>query len=860
MLPIRLEMRNFLAYRSPDPLNLEDLHLACLVGRNGAGKSSLLDAITWALWGKARSRSDDDLIYLGETDMLVSLDFLQGGQKYRVTRKRKSGKARKGGGASPGQSTLDLFAWDDASGAFRLISEPAMRETQQRINTLLHLDHEIFVNSAFLQQGKADAFTTKTPAQRKEILSDILGLERWGLYEEETKAQLHIIQSEIESRTIRLAEIDRELAEEAGIKHELAEAEARQTEAQTAVEAAQARLETVSGADIELRKAQEALITLEFNIREREKDLDSTTEEITRYEDRLAIFQEVLDQQEKISQGYAQLESARVADAELGTKLRDLNDLNQHIAALESALQEARQQIELEQRELQTLIEKDQETVQLAQDVLQEMTQIQTEIESLETLEKERTAQLERITHHTDESAALRGSNESIHAEAEMLKGRIEQLEKATEALCPLCGQALDATQKQDLIDDLSAQVAAYREKYRQNNVRFTEIRAEIKSLQDATENASNQLKDLPRLRNRIGAFEQQISTAETALARMNTNQINYDELATILATGRFGESIRIQLETAYAERDALGYDAETHNTVREQLETFLDYQDKSRELEIAQRQVPADQQSLENALKRRARWQKSLDSLAQQATTQAEEITQLEIKVADMKLKQQELEQKRTQLRNAEEKVITYKQRLNAIDKMRGRRLEILAQREEYQAKQGIYEQLRVAFGRNGVPAMLIDAAIPELEEGANNLLSRMTNNRMHLRFDTQREKKTGGIAETLDIWIQDEIGQRDYSLYSGGEAFRVNFAIRVALSQLLARRAGAQLRTLFIDEGFGTQDDAGRERLVEAINSIQDDFDLILVITHIDDLKDAFPARIEVHKTTNGSVAAVR
>jgi exonuclease SbcC len=134
------------------------------------------------------------------------------------------------------------------------------------------------------------------------------------------------------------------------------------------------------------------------------------------------------------------------------------------------------------------------------------------------------------------------------------------------------------------------------------------------------------------------------------------------------------------------------------------------------------------------------------------------------------------------------------------------------------------------------------------------------MTSNRMHIRFDTQREKKTGGIAETLDIWIQDELGQRDYSLYSGGEAFRVNFAIRVALSQLLARRAGAQLRALFIDEGFGTQDEAGRERLIEAITSIQDDFDLVLVITHIDELKDAFPARIEVTKTPNGSLAVIR
>ncbi|MCA9905449.1 MAG: SMC family ATPase, partial [Anaerolineae bacterium] len=104
------------------------------------------------------------------------------------------------------------------------------------------------------------------------------------------------------------------------------------------------------------------------------------------------------------------------------------------------------------------------------------------------------------------------------------------------------------------------------------------------------------------------------------------------------------------------------------------------------------------------------------------------------------------------------------------------------------------------------------------------------------------------------------DELGTRSYETYSGGEAFRINFAIRVALSQLLARRAGAHLRTLFIDEGFGTQDEDGRNKLVEAITAIQDDFDMILVVTHIDDLRDSFPVHLVVTKTGEGSYVSVR
>jgi exonuclease SbcC len=128
-----------------------------------------------------------------------------------------------------------------------------------------------------------------------------------------------------------------------------------------------------------------------------------------------------------------------------------------------------------------------------------------------------------------------------------------------------------------------------------------------------------------------------------------------------------------------------------------------------------------------------------------------------------------------------------------------------------------------------------------------------------MHVRFDTLRENKKGTVRETLDIKISDELGTRNYEMFSGGEAFRIDFAIRIALSRLLARRAGAPLPTLIIDEGFGTQDSTGMEKLIEAINSIQGDFDKILVITHMADLKDVFPTRIDVSKTSDGSTITV-
>jgi exonuclease SbcC len=160
------------------------------------------------------------------------------------------------------------------------------------------------------------------------------------------------------------------------------------------------------------------------------------------------------------------------------------------------------------------------------------------------------------------------------------------------------------------------------------------------------------------------------------------------------------------------------------------------------------------------------------------------------------------------------------------------------------------VLKHTATAFGKEGIQALIIENAIPEIQEYANEILRRLTRNNMQISLESQREKQSGGFKETLDIKISDDRGTREYSLFSGGEAFRADFALRIALSKLLARRAGTQLRTLIVDEGFGTQDADGLQQMIECIQAISDDFDKVLVVTHLEAIKNAFPVRIEVTK----------
>ena len=125
--------------------------------------------------------------------------------------------------------------------------------------------------------------------------------------------------------------------------------------------------------------------------------------------------------------------------------------------------------------------------------------------------------------------------------------------------------------------------------------------------------------------------------------------------------------------------------------------------------------------------------------------------------------------------------------------------RVEVLSSRKEQQQQYGArigerrqliarYQQLERAFGKDGVPALLIEQALPEIENQANEILNRLSDGMMSVRFDTQRDykdKKREDKRETLDIIITDPAGSREYEMFSGGEAFRVNFAIRLALSR---------------------------------------------------------------------------
>ena len=501
MLPRRLELHNFLAYRQPDPLIFEGMHLACLSGPNGAGKSSLLDAITWVLWGKARVRSDDDLIHQGQSEMFVQLDFAQGDSLYRVVRRRQ--KAKKAGSA--GRSTLDLFAWDEDLSQWSAITAPSVNETTRRITELLRLEYETFVHSAFLQQGRADAFTVAAPGERKRLLSDILGLDQWEQYEERAKERLRAIKHNLDLFTMQIDEIARQELEEPALRRDLALAEGDFAEAEKYRVEAEARYAEVAGAEEQMDAAKARLAGAEHRIRQREHDLVEIDTELSRLQSRLAALESVVGERDTILDGYQRLQTARETDQALGQKLQAMSAIKDRLSEVEGAIQAQRAGLEAQASVHRDRIARNQHAAADLEALQADLADVQVEIARLEAQETTREALRQELAGLIELSATLGADNKTLHKEMLDLRARLDQLEAAG-AVCPLCGQPLSEEHRQAVLAEVEAEGTARRDLYRANVARFKEIEAERSAHEAAIKTLDAELRALQGLRRQAGS------------------------------------------------------------------------------------------------------------------------------------------------------------------------------------------------------------------------------------------------------------------------------------------------------------------------------------------------------------------
>lgn len=684
MIPLKLTLHNFMSYQGA-VLDFSVFDFAVLTGTNGAGKSTILEAITWALWGKTRGGGDDGLVRQNANEMWVEIIFQADKNKYRVLRRRdKKGR---------GQSILEFQV--ENRGLYQTLTEPTIRQTQEKISKTIHLPYEIFTNSSYLRQGHADEFTIKSPIERKEILAEILNLEIYDKLAEKAKEKLREHQNEEQSLIFDLERIEETLSREEEIEKKYQNTSAGLDKLNKELKKEQIKFQT-------LETKKEQIDLLKNKVEQSREEYRRTQNLINNNQKKINELQEEIIQQKMI----------------LGNKtgiLRNYEDLKKY---------------------------------------QKENTKLTNKLLAMGEWE-----QRKKILEHEKEKL-----EETI--------GRLTHIKK-----CPTCLRILSVQEAEKIIRGLKKE---------------------------------------------------------------------------------FEEKIAPQIKKAEKELNKIGYDKNAHRVAREKIELLENAEAEKQKLDLSEQKIESNQKEIDNLEKQKIGFWQTKDGIEKEGKKLSAEIRKLNPGETEKQWRTQKEKIDKSQIELnelnrelggliGEKKLISENKTLFKNQK---KKLQIIT------VEKGIYNDLTNVYSKKGVQAMIIEEVIPAIENECNLLLSKITGNRLRLELKTQRTKKhSEEVMETLDILISDELGTRPYELYSGGEAFRINFALRLAISKLLAFHSGANLKFLVIDEGFGALDAAGREDIVSAINAIKNDFEKILIVTHLEELKDVFATKIEVTKTEKGS-----
>src|SRR5215831_1055343 len=368
MIPLSLRLYNFMSYGDDTPpLDFSRFTTACLTGDNGHGKSTLLDAITWALWGETRAKSLDDVVRLGQDEAEVEFVFDLESERYRVLRKR-SLKTR--------QSALELQGFDHATQRYRPLSGASIRETEAKIVQLLHMNYDTFINSVFVLQGRADEFTTRRPGERKRILADILGLAIYDTLEARARAHRNEMDLEVKTLHQRLAELQQDVAQ----KEELAAAVSAHQDAlahlQVELQSAQLSLEQLRQRQNALELQSQRAHDVARRLQQVQHELLEVDQQLTVHQRRMADYEAILQQESTILAGYQALQQLNEQERVYSAQAEEYSTLQQRQTALQQVITTEQHRLDLEQRSARQRHQELEQKIQSSETFLQQAPSI----------------------------------------------------------------------------------------------------------------------------------------------------------------------------------------------------------------------------------------------------------------------------------------------------------------------------------------------------------------------------------------------------------------------------------------------------------------------------------------------------
>ncbi len=195
------------------------------------------------------------------------------------------------------------------------------------------------------------------------------------------------------------------------------------------------------------------------------------------------------------------------------------------------------------------------------------------------------------------------------------------------------------------------------------------------------------------------------------------------------------------------------------------------------------------------------------------------------------------------------QERIATVRQADNEVRSLK-------AEIEKHEILIAQYALIAEAFGKDGIPQLLIEAAVPQIQAILDDILEGQD---FRVTLSTLGSTKSGKQREVLDILVSDGESEREVATFSGGERKMVKLALRLALAVYQAQREGKRMEIFIVDEAFDALDTDNRRRMVDVLKRFVSHFKQVLVVTHATPLINEFPTRVYLEKRGGGAVMEV-
>jgi exonuclease SbcC len=748
------------------------------------------------------------------------------------------------------RSSLEFQVFNQEDNEYISLTCPSLRKTQEKITKTLRIDYQTFINSAFILQGRIDEFSRKSARERKEILSEILGLSRYDELANLAKSHLREINNIIMAKESRLEYIYQEMANLDFYKEKIKELSESYKDISRKIKIEEVKVGKLKEEINLLKHKSEQCAELESRIEQQRQEIVRGQKQIELRKKEIIDCEKIISQKEKVFADFKNYQKFNTENNEFSQKLQKIRKIEEEKVLTERRIENERADLEVEVRNKQDRYKDLKMKAEQGAKNRVRLLELEKKMKEIKLLEEQREEIRKEGSELKVEINSIKGQVARLEKDNKDNREKLRLLRENPEGECPLCEAKLNAERKRKIEDNINKEISLNFKKIEKLKKETEESSKQKVKLLEKWREINQRLKDKDVWQQKLSKVRLECEESTQAAKLMIGLQEEIKKLEKIIQEQRYALEEQKRLKEIEGQIKNIGYDEARHRLLNRKIEELSN--------------APLEKAKLEEA-------EKKIDFLRDGLSELKESYQQKELNLKSLEKKKEKIRVELKELPFLKEKLVQEEQVLNSEQILKDK---ILEERGGYQSKldmclklekekkgigkelekskkeQNIYEKLIVAFGKNGIQALIIENALPEIEEEANNLLAKLTNNSTQISIESLRDLKSGGIKETLDIKISDELGFRDYELYSGGEAFRIDFSLRIALSKLLTRRAGTKLRTLVMDEGFGTQDEEGIDNLVQAIQSISEDFDKILVITHLESLKDAFPVRIEVTK----------